>query len=469
MPRKAAKKRNQFAGSRVINRYRRSLACWDRGDAGIGSAPVTTEVDDTFGEIERRTERLIGFLRLLALLVLALAFWGVGILEQGRAVMVPLISLGAITVAALVLAGTGLFRPWISWLFATFDVLVLTHCLVMFATATGQPLQLALETPPAAVIFVLLATAAIRHRPFQVLYTGGLFIAVWGAIWLLSAYRENRAFSPDAVTTDIARLVALALVTIALVIVMTRARWAVIGSITEARLRTNLSRYFSPNLVDELARAGNAARTFRSQKAAILFADLRGFTSLAEQMPPDEVAQFLNQYRSCVAEAIGQSHGTIDKFVGDGVMAVFGVPAPKPEDARNAILGGLALVTSIDRWSTERVAEGLPPVEIGVGIHYGDVIVGALGDEQRLEYTVIGDTVNAASRIEQETASLRTPLLVSAEALGAAADLEGDLRWERLPARSVRGRQQPIHLRCMQREAQNPWQGGLPEHRVAIA
>ena len=239
--------------------------------------------------------------------------------------------------------------------------------------------------------------------------------------------------------------------TLALCIAMTRARWAVLGSITEARLRSNLARYFSRNVVDKLADAGTAARSFRSQKAAILFGDLRGFTALAERMQTGEVADFLNEFRSRVADAINRHHGTIDKFIGDGVMAIFGLPEPGAVDARNAILGGVELVSAIEHWSAERVARGLPRVEIGVGIHYGDVIAGALGDENRLEYTVIGDTVNTAARIEQETAALGTPLLVSAETLDAAPDQKSGLRWEELPPRSLRGRRRPIRLLCLER------------------
>jgi adenylate cyclase len=288
--------------------------------------------------------------------------------------------------------------------------------------------------------------AAIRHRPFLTLYSGGLFVAAWGAIWWLEPYAAGTPLPPHSLTTDLARLSVVGLVTLALFIAVTRARRALIASMIEAGRRANLSRYLSPQLVDELALAGEAARSFGSLKAAILFADLRGFTTLAERMPPGEVAEFLNEYRRRVAEPIHRHHGIIDKFIGDGVMAIFGVPQPGPEDARHAVLGGLALLSAISGWSAERIARGQSPVEIGVGIHYGDVMAGALGDEHRLEYTAIGDTVNVAARVEQLTSDLESPLLVSAEVLTAAPCLERELRFEPLPARFLRGRSRPIQL-----------------------
>ena len=247
-------------------------------------------------------------------------------------------------------------------------------------------------------------------------------------------------------TTDLARLLVVGLVTFALFVAVIRARRALIASIAEGRLRASLSRYVSPQLLSELASTGGAARSFESLKAAILFADLRGFTTLAERMPTAMVAEFLNEYRRRIAEPMSRHHGMIDKFIGDGVMVVFGVPQPDPDDARNAVHGGLALLSAIDSWSAERVARGQPPVEIGVGIHFGDVIAGAVGDEHRLEYTVIGDAVNVAARVEELAATLGARLLVSAEVLAAAPGLERELRLEALPARALRGRAGPIQL-----------------------
>ena len=383
---------------------------------------------------------------MLALLVLALVFRVVGTFEQGYPTMVPFGGLTAITLVILWLARRHLIRPWLLWLFATIDVALLSHCLLMLAPMEGRSVQQALDTPVALLVFVFLAASAVRHRPFLLLYTGGLFIAVWAVLWLWVSYADQGAWSPGTVTTDTAQLAAVGLTSYALFVAVTRAKRATTRAITESHLRENLSRYFSPQLVDEIAQRGNAARSFRAQKAAILFVDLRGFTTLAEHMPADEVAAFLNEYRRRISEPIARYHGVIDKFIGDGAMAIFGVPEPHGDDARSAVLAGVALAFAIDAWRTERLADGLSPVEVGIGIHYGDVIAGALGDEDRLEYTVVGDAVNTAARIEQLTADLRTPLLVSADVLAASPGLEHDLQLSEPVTQVLRGRKQPIRL-----------------------
>jgi hypothetical protein len=245
------------------------------------TSTLKTEVDRAFVRLEQRTERILAGLRLLALLVLALVFRIVGTFEQGYPTMVPLGGLTAITVVTLWLTRRRLIRPWLLWLFATLDVALLSHCLIMLAAMDGRSLQIALDTPVALLIFVFLAASAVRHRPFLILYTGSLFIAVWAVLWLWASYSGDRVWAPGRLTADMAQLAAVGLTSYALFVAVTRARQATTRAITESHLRDNLSRYFSPKLVDEIAQSGNAARSFRPQHAAIMFVDLRGFTGLA--------------------------------------------------------------------------------------------------------------------------------------------------------------------------------------------
>jgi adenylate cyclase len=410
-----------------------------------GHPGVTADVDRAFALLERRAESVLAAIRLLALCILALVFGVIGTAEHGEPVMVPLTGLIAVTLATPLLANLKLLRPWVLWLFSTLDVAMLSRCLVMVADANGQPLQMALQSPVALLIFVFLATAALRHRPLLVLYTGGIFVVGWAAMWL-GEYMRAGSWVPGAFTTDVATLTVVVITSFALFVTVRRARRALTTAIAETQLREKLSRYFSAPIVDEIAQTGSAARSFQSRKVAILFADLRDFTALAEQMAVDQVAHFLNDYRRRIADPIARNGGVIDKFIGDGVMAIFGVPEASADDARNAVRAGLELVSTIEAWRCERLAQGLPAVEVGIGIHYGDVIAGALGDDQRLEYSVVGDAVNTASRIERLTSDLGAPLLVSAEVLGAAPGLEQELRIAQPFTQLLRGRSQPIQL-----------------------
>ena len=183
----------------------------------------------------------------------------------------------------------------------------------------------------------------------------------------------------------------------------------------------NLSRYLPSELANRLAREGLRATRGRRTKAAILFIDMRDFTAAVQTMEPDALFGFLQEYRTVVSRIVEAEGGLIDKFIGDGVLAVFGALRPSPDDAAAAIRCGLRLLAAIDAWNVERARDGEPPVRVGVGIHHGEVVMGAIGDEQRLEYSVVGHAVNVCSRIEGLTKKYRSPLLISEDTLIEAA------------------------------------------------
>ncbi|PCI05806.1 MAG: guanylate cyclase [Hyphomicrobiales bacterium] len=180
-----------------------------------------------------------------------------------------------------------------------------------------------------------------------------------------------------------------------------------------ARERGNLARHFPPNIVDELAGQNDPFANIRSQPVAVLFADIVGFTRMAEQGSPENVVAMLRTYHQKLEHAVFDNHGTLDKFLGDGIMATFGSPTVGPNDAANAIQCARDMVTAIDQWNIERKNNGEDPVILSVGIHYGDVILGDIGSERRLEFATLGDTVNVASRLESLTRKLHTQVIIS--------------------------------------------------------
>jgi adenylate cyclase len=196
-----------------------------------------------------------------------------------------------------------------------------------------------------------------------------------------------------------------------------------------------------------LAEADVAAlKQGRRQQAAILFADIRDFTARSESSDPRAIAEFLASFRGRATRAIEAHGGIVDKFVGDDVMGVFGVPIATPADAANALAAGQALQAEVAAWNKKRLRAGRRPVAIGIGIHYGQVFAGVIEGGERLEFTVIGDAVNTARRIEELTKTTGWPLLVSAELLEAAKTPAPSRDCQPLPVRMVRGRKESLQL-----------------------
>jgi len=150
-----------------------------------------------------------------------------------------------------------------------------------------------------------------------------------------------------------------------------------------------------------------------NRMVAVLFCDLRGFTAYAENLPPQQVVAELNAYFECMMEPIAFNGGIVDKFIGDAIMGLFGVPQDGPQDAANAIRAAVAMNEALAEHNRGRRAAGRPLLACGVGLHYGPAIVGNIGSATRLQFTAIGDAVNLASRIEALTKTMGTPILVS--------------------------------------------------------
>lgn len=215
--------------------------------------------------------------------------------------------------------------------------------------------------------------------------------------------------------------------------------------------RANLSRYFPSSLVDVLASTEHDIGAVRTQDVAVLFTDIIGFTEFAERHSPQEVMELLRRYHAFVERAIFQNGGTLDKYLGDGVMATFGTPQTKPEDAANALKAALQLIEEAKAFNKDREANGLAAVEISIGVHYGPVILGDIGPSRRLEFAVVGDTVNVASRLEASTRELGCQCVVSEDLMRRAESSDAGIDPTRKaflarPAITLRGRKTPIEI-----------------------
>jgi adenylate cyclase len=210
----------------------------------------------------------------------------------------------------------------------------------------------------------------------------------------------------------------------------------------EALVRSNFERYFAPNIAAEIAQQDTVVPLGGDRRPiTILFSDIRGFTSMAESMRPDAIAQLLTEYFSEMVEIIFEHGGTLDKFVGDSVMALWGAPIAHPGDPDRALQAAIAMQRGIRRLNEQWVGAGRPEIGVGIGINYGEVFAGNIGSHRRLEYTVIGDAVNVANRLCSEAGP--GEILVS-EALCQV--IKEPAEYEYLPEMALRGRTRSVQV-----------------------
>ena len=190
------------------------------------------------------------------------------------------------------------------------------------------------------------------------------------------------------------------------------------------KIKQAMGKYLSQDImnnvvsnIDDLKLGGKRAIV------TVLFSDIRGFTSLSEKMSAEEVSMILNEYFAEMEPIITKYNGVINKFIGDAVMAIFGEPIQDINHARNAVKCAYEMLKKVEYLREKWLFEGKPKIEIGVGINTGEVFIGNIGTETRMEYTVIGDTVNLASRIESYNKVYKTNLLVSSSTYAHIADI----------------------------------------------
>jgi adenylate cyclase len=288
-----------------------------------------------------------------------------------------------------------------------------------FARARAMP---GVETH-ANVIETLVRGIALREVPWWASLVGALLAATLGA-WLVVRLRAFRALlAAVLVWTALATwtVVAFAVwdvwlraVGITLGLVLGYGSALVDNFIREQRERRRLSQFFSPAVLREIVRhRGDAPLGSGRRVLTVLFSDIRGFTSIAERLEPEQVVEVLREYLSEMTEVVFTHGGTVDKYIGDCIMALYNVPFGDPEHAANAIRTGLELQVRTRELSAQWEAKFGVTIRNGVGINTGEAVVGTIGSRQRREYTAIGDTVNLAFRLEGLTKDLGAPILIS--------------------------------------------------------
>ncbi|MBU45386.1 MAG: adenylate cyclase [Spirochaetaceae bacterium] len=214
-----------------------------------------------------------------------------------------------------------------------------------------------------------------------------------------------------------------------------------LGSVEERnRVIEMFGAHVSPEVVDKLLEQKTDLES-ETRHVCVMFLDIRNFTAFSEQRSPAEVVRYLNQVFDFMIDCVNNNRGIINKFLGDGFMAVFGAPISDGRDSRNALQAALDILEALDKWNSSGM---IPETRIGIGLHAGDAVTGNVGSSRRKEYTIIGDTVNVASRLEQMNKKIGSRLLVSDTVRRDAEQAGLEFTYQEIDPIQVRGRQEPV-------------------------
>jgi adenylate cyclase len=292
--------------------------------------------------------------------------------------------------------------------------------------------------------FLLLMQAAFSFRPRLLVWTGLCGAGAWTLAFLWIVTRPETIIDAPS-TADRATMlatyfdanfasvlkyenevIAFLLVSAGLALLVRRSRALVAERAEAERARSNLSRYFSPKVVDTLAERDEPLGRVRRQAVGVLFADLVGFTTLAESIAPEQVMALLRGFHGRMEDEVFRHGGCLEKFIGDALLATFGVPDPGPHDATDTLACARGMLAALAAWNRERERDGQPPLRMGLGLHYGQAVLGDIGSARSMAFATVGDTINVASRLQSLTRDLDVTLVASADFVAALEREGGD-------------------------------------------
>jgi len=440
--------------------------------ASTGDLGAQGRLDAAFAREERRGLMVAAAARSAAV-VFILGWLVVASPERGPAYVWVLGS-------ATVLLVTGLAQLWLyfrgralrlaAYLFILVDALVLAAVLLLPNpyTAPEVPAAMPLRYPTFLYFFVLLMQAAFSFRPRLLLWTGLCGAGAWtaGVLWIVTrpetitelprgaSRAATRAVYLDPNFASTLKyqneIIVFLLVSAGLALLVRRSRTLVAERAGAERARGNLARYFSPKVVDTLAERDEPLGRVRRQAVGVLFADLVSFTTMAEEMTPEEVMTLLRDFHGRMEEEVFRYGGCLEKFIGDALLATFGVPDTGRRDATDALACARGMRAALAAWNLEREAAGLGPLQMGLGLHYGPVVAGDIGSRRNMAFATVGDTTNVTSRLQALTRELRVGIVASAALVAAVEREAADLvLLQGLTTRGptvLRGRDTPIEL-----------------------
>ena len=358
---------------------------------------------------------------------------------------------------------------WPRYIYPAADMVLLAYTLLFPSPVSDlgdYPAAVVLRFGNEIYFYILIVSTVFYYAPRVVMWAGTAAAIAWSIGVVIIAFQPDTILFRPAVfdalpttedqlaymfhpaTLNLGQLVTQDLVFLlvagTLAMAVRRTRALVFRHAEAERARSNLARHFSPNMVEELANMDEPLGAGRSQDVGVLFADVVGFSGIAESSKPVEVLELLRELHAIMAHQVFAHGGTVDKYLGDGIMATFGTPRKGEHDAANALACARGILEDLAKWNESRAASGKFPIRLGIGVHYGPVILGDIGDEHRLEFAVVGDTVNVASRAERLTRELGVDLVASDDIVKIVRDDgNGDPLCQDLkeaPPQTIRGR-----------------------------
>lgn len=396
----------------------------------------------SFHETERTGLMLASVVRAVVVVVLIAVFAATGsYVGDGHAFLMTMpLGLAVIGLAQFETARAFPLLAWPKYVFIALDCAYLAFVLIArhWFAQDLPPVTVAVKEGALLFFVALLVQGAFSYSPRFIVWTGICISLGWAAV-VMAAVSEPGVFFTlggergemwrrygDPAYVPLIKIlydyVVVVLSTAGLAVAVWRSRQLVMAAAISEKARANLARHFSPKVVDELSARENPFGKVRRQPAAVLFADIRGFTTRCETMAPEEAMAFLRDFHARMEAVIFEHGGTLDKILGDGLLAVFGVPDLGKGDAGDALACAYGMTRAVETWNAEREGRGEADVQMGIGLHYGHVMLGDVGSERLMNFTVVGDTVNVASRLQSLSKELGTKLVASEALVNAVKD-----------------------------------------------
>jgi adenylate cyclase len=303
-----------------------------------------------------------------------------------------------------------------------------------------------LTTTSLVIPFVLLNHVALRQdRKRVVLFSSVVFVTWVGMLIAQSIWHHNTGMAPffsSLFNKDLGLAISFGFTSLAVYLFTAELQATKVLALQSDKMRRNLSRFFSPQLATTLQEKGSGLELVRSH-AAVMFIDIRGFTRMSETIAPEALAKILAEYRQIASRSIFNNGGVVDKFTGDGILAVFGVPKETYDDCDRALACALEISSSLDGWLLEMEKFVGQKLSIGIGLHFGAILSGVVRSGHHDEFTVLGDTVNVAHRLERITKDHNASIVVSMDLVhalkfGFPSQQFMQLKSAKLPGRDAR-------------------------------